>query len=274
MIGRAGDDMLDGGPGDDVVDGGGGDDRYFIALDAGHDIIKQSSAAVGDQDVIELAVGIVESDIRLFVDAYGGSYFLQIRGELAATINVDPSAPVLPGLRFADAKGWLSERWQEAGLMLSGTSMSDELYGASAADVLYGFDDWDWLEGGDGDDTLVGGRGDDGLAGGRGSDWYRFSPGDGDDVVYIDRGSGDDTDVIDLTEGFSAASMDVDAANGAIVLSFSGLADTVVLYAEADLRCLRAHTPSGPRRSISTPPVWWTCSCRKPAWTRSPCSSA
>ena len=66
---------------------------------------------------------------------------------------------------------------------LRGSSAGDSLYGAAGNDTLQGGAGNDSLSAGDDDDLVEGGVGNDLLVGSGGNDTYRFSLGDGQDVV-------------------------------------------------------------------------------------------
>ena len=66
---------------------------------------------------------------------------------------------------------------------LDGGSDNDDLFGGAEDDTLIGGPGNDDLEGEDGDDVLEGGIGNDDLIGGFGEDIFKFSSGEGDDVI-------------------------------------------------------------------------------------------
>lgn len=63
---------------------------------------------------------------------------------------------------------------------------NDDLIGGSGNDAVSGDAGNDSLYGSQGDDILSGGRGDDIVVGGAGNDTFRFSRGDGNDIVFDD----------------------------------------------------------------------------------------
>lgn len=73
---------------------------------------------------------------------------------------------------------------------LNGGADSDQLVGGDDNDTLDGGEGDDKLVGDDGDDVLIGGKGSDQLQGGKGYDTYRFSAGDGVDVIRDEDGQG------------------------------------------------------------------------------------
>ncbi|MFZ5557165.1 MAG: VCBS domain-containing protein [Pseudomonadota bacterium] len=74
--------------------------------------------------------------------------------------------------------------------ILYGGPGKDQLVGGDGNDTLRGDDGNDKLLGEAGDDTLIGGKGSDQLQGGAGNDTYRFSVGDGVDVIRDEDGQG------------------------------------------------------------------------------------
>jgi Ca2+-binding RTX toxin-like protein len=70
--------------------------------------------------------------------------------------------------------------------LMVGGSTSDAMTGGDGIDVLTGDGGDDDLYGGAGDDTISGGRGNDHLVGGAGSDIFKYSRGDGEDIVFDD----------------------------------------------------------------------------------------
>ena len=73
---------------------------------------------------------------------------------------------------------------------ISGGGGNDFLVGLNGADALDGGSGNDNLYGGEGSDILTGGEGVDRLYGGKGDDTYRFSAGDGIDLIYDTDGQG------------------------------------------------------------------------------------
>ncbi|MGB3407200.1 MAG: hypothetical protein WBA67_06865, partial [Jannaschia sp.] len=67
--------------------------------------------------------------------------------------------------------------------LISGGAVRDRIYGGNGNDVLLGGDGNDFIKGGSGRDTISGGAGNDKLFGGDGSDVFRFSSGDGSDMI-------------------------------------------------------------------------------------------
>lgn len=95
---------------------------------------------------------------------------------------------------------------------ISGGINSDRLYGMGGHDELYGYGANDYIEGNSGNDRIIGGIGDDELNGGTGFDYYRYSAGDGNDVIT-------DTDEDD---GFKAGRINHFSASGDLVTQING----------------------------------------------------
>ena len=111
--------------------------------------------------------------------------------------------------------------------LLDGGEGNDQLYGRDGDDVIYGGAGNDQLFGGAGINTLAGGAGDDLLYGGGsgGADHYRFSLGDGHDVISDSGGS----DSLSFSSPITAS--DVLSARNAndLVLTISDTDESVTL---------------------------------------------
>ncbi|OQW63987.1 MAG: hypothetical protein A4S17_00305 [Proteobacteria bacterium HN_bin10] len=84
---------------------------------------------------------------------------------------------------------------------LSGGDDNDIVIGDSGHDTVFGDAGADLVEGNGGNDIVAGGRGDDRVVGGTGNDLYRFSRGDGRDVVLDDYAANTTTEeVFDPTD--------------------------------------------------------------------------
>jgi len=170
-------DTIEGGLGDDILSGAGGNDTYVYTRGDGRDIILDSSTSTGDTlvlggitaDQVVLARGPA-NDLELIilesVPGAGDGGRIQLVDALAS------GAYGVDRIVFADLTEWL--RADFATLLLEGqaTDLGDRLIGSSGAD------------------TLDGGLGNDQLEGGLGDDTYRFTRGDGADVV-LDTGGAD-----------------------------------------------------------------------------------
>ena len=99
---------------------------------------------------------------------------------------------------------------------LMGGEGDDLITGGGGADRLKGGFGRDTLDGGDGADKLIGGRGDDELTGGGGEDSFFFSK--GADVVMDFDPLADQI----VSDGASAASLNIDDSDLGAVVSFDG----------------------------------------------------
>ena len=101
------------------------------------------------------------------------------------------------------------------------TQGSDRLEGGNGDDILAGNGGDDELYGGNGADILYGGTGDDFLRGDDGSDIYRYSSGDGADIIKDDGAF--DTDRIEFLDyNFADAVFSQFANTGDLLIEFGG----------------------------------------------------
>ncbi len=190
LRGEAGNDALNGGNGDDVLRGGDSDD--VLRGGAGNDLMD----------------GQLGADTASFSDATNGvTVSLAIAGEQNTGQGIDR----LLGLGS-----------------LEGSAFNDSLVGNGDANRFRGGGGNDTLDGGDGDDVLLGEAGDDTLLGGNGFDTTRFaspvtvdlllgtaSGAEGNDTLSsIEAAGGSDgndvlrgNDVANLLEGSSGADL-------------------------------------------------------------------
>ena len=146
LIGRAGNDTLDGGDGNDTLRGGGGEDRMTGGV--GDDTYSVDNA--GDE-VVEMADGGIDT-----VATNLASYTLGAHVE---------------NVQFFGTRG-----------IGYGNELDNILRGGAGSDTLFGGDGNDMLVGGIGNDVLNGGAGEDKMDGGTGDDTYRVDDA-GDEVV-------------------------------------------------------------------------------------------
>nr|WP_316640417.1 calcium-binding protein [uncultured Roseateles sp.] len=176
--GLAGNDTLDGGKGSDTLEGGLGDDRYVGGLgndtfvfgrgDGADLIVANNAPGAGEVDTIRFGADIREADLALsFVagENGGGTLVVSIVGTADVLRFERSSGQSLPRIEFADGLVWSPE------------VLKSRIFEQSATDGD------DTLVGDDGINTFFGRRGNDYLEGRGGNDIYRFSRGDGQDVV-------------------------------------------------------------------------------------------
>jgi len=194
LLGRSGDDTLRGGAGDDTMAGGGGTDVYEFGLGDGEDYITNGWGGYGD--TLRLSVPSDWSQLSLLKQ--GDDLMVRLSTRDVVTIR----SSEIEFIEFSDGVVWDrgvwmahtqygSEQSDNANALYSyqsnvidGKGGSDSITGsASYADTLIGGSGRDTLSGSGGDDDLSGGVGRDLLVGGDGADIYRFSRGDGADVI-------------------------------------------------------------------------------------------
>jgi Ca2+-binding RTX toxin-like protein len=236
---RSGDDVLAGGTGDDVLIGGGQNDTYEFARGDGQDIIREydswNGAYSGEADRIRFGPGILPSDVVVTQLDTGNDLRLTIAGT-SDSITID-NAISDPAQRVEQVIFENGTVWTFGDLMLRATAAttgSDSIYGSELADTLSGGAGNDTLDGRGGDDDLRGGEGNDLLSGGFGNDTYRFSRGDGQDVIqefnhWNTQYSGIDRIVFEA--GIAPEDIVVSQADSAndIVLSIAGTQDRITL---------------------------------------------
>jgi Ca2+-binding RTX toxin-like protein len=87
-----------------------------------------------------------------------------------------------------------------AGSVYEGTPDNDSIPGSDGDDKISGLGGDDSLAGAGGNDLLIGGTGNDNLQGNAGSDTYRYTQGDGNDVIDDESPSTTDIDVLRLVD--------------------------------------------------------------------------
>lgn len=228
LLGSEGDDQLDGGDGDDVLDGGAGNDTlrgtggantYRFGRGYGQDFVDESRYNNGTVvNTLEFLAGVAPSDLRFSrVDA-GTDLRVAIDGTAdAITVNnfflygtTRSGFNPVQQFRFADGTTWDLEDIRQAAF-----------HGTSGDDVIQGSNENDVLEGGAGADL---------LAGGQGSDTYRFSRGDGADVVVDDPGyEAGATDVLSFGADIAASQIWLRQVGGDLEVSLIGTGDRVTV---------------------------------------------
>jgi Ca2+-binding RTX toxin-like protein len=246
LIGGVGNDTLDGGSGNDRLEGGIGDDTYIFT--GGQDVLRES----GGTDVLRFGAGITFNQVASGLMKSGDDLVLQVDGgpdqvtltnfflggdAVIETIEFETGGQ-LTSDQIYGAFG-LSEPTPASGFSqtVEGTPGDDSsLDGSASADLIQGFngDDAlsggagnDRLEGGNGHDTLSGGLGADTLIGGRGNDTYRFSSGDGQDVIDNVGGGHDTLRFEDIT--FNQVASGLMKSGNSLVLQVSGGSDSVTI---------------------------------------------
>ena len=236
--GRGGNDVLAGGTGNDVLSGSGGNDTYLFGRGDGADTVREYTNGFngwGGTDSIKLGDDIAAADIVVSQGPGGWNLVLTIAGTsdsitLEGTVNSSDSRVEM--VRFADGTVWT-----HADLMtkaLTPTSGDDNFWGDGSTETLSGGAGNDVIDGRGGNDLLIGGAGNDVLYGSGGDDTYRFSRGDGDDIIreYINGFSGwGGTDTIEFAAGIAPSDVVVSQANSGwnLILTIAGTTDRILV---------------------------------------------
>ena len=168
LLGNVGDDILIGGGGDDYLHGGAGADS--LSGGAGQDLLAFDAAdlAIGVHGGADLDIGLVTSDDAISIDiaAHGLEYIFSGGGN--DSISTSAALAIV-----ADGGGGNDT--------LRGTAYNDFLSGGLGADSLTA---------GDGDDTIMSGEGADFVSAGAGNDLLSLTT--DDFAVGVDGGDGYD----------------------------------------------------------------------------------
>ncbi len=241
LDGSTGNDIIVGGAGNDTMIGTGGNDIFRIGPNEGNDIVRDYGDwwnGYGGNDQIELAAGILPSDVTVSQANSGSDLVLTFAGGGTVTIQstINDSGNRIEQVVFDNGT-----IWTHADLMTratAATSGNDSFYGGYDNDTLSGGAGNDYLDGRTGNDILIGGTGTDTMIGSAGNDTYRFGIGDGQDTVQEYgqwwNGSGG-TDVVELGAGITAADVTVGTTDsgGSYVLYIGGGDDRLTLTGAA-----------------------------------------
>lgn len=192
QAGRSG----DGGDNDVIV----GNDFFneLIQLNAGDDLVYGSLGL----DVIRGGDGIDTLDYS------SESISAALQVDLAAGVTLEISG----GVNKDTISGFEN---------IVGTSLNDELLGSASANSLIG---------GLGDDQLQGRAGDDVLDGGEGSDTYRFSLGDGVDVIReVDIDNQADSDTVYIDSAIDSQDVVFKRIDNDLQISYGNFGDSITI---------------------------------------------
>ncbi|HEX8224132.1 MAG TPA: tandem-95 repeat protein, partial [Allosphingosinicella sp.] len=158
LHGRLGGDIIAGGAGADRAEGGGGSDVYRFARGDGQDVVLDSEGT----DTIEFGELILPTDIVVMQSRDGANLILKLKeSDQRITIENALGTGRIETIRFHNGT-----EWTQADLLgRLATGLDDVITGDSDANILRG------------------GFGNDVLSGGGGADIYRYSRGDGRDVI-------------------------------------------------------------------------------------------
>ncbi|QDX80628.1 hypothetical protein B9N43_04830 [Denitratisoma sp. DHT3] len=225
LLSGAGADDLDGDQGNDVLAAGAGNDIYRFGRGGGQDVIDQSTAGLGDVDVLRFASDVLPSDVIIFRDEHDLYMEIADTGDLMILKSwYDAGTVRLSAVEFGDGTAWTTADLDGENILTRaidaevsefvGTAGDDELRGLSTREPWnHQFsgdfrDEFDiHLFGEAGDDTLYAGNGAYTLTGGAGSDTYVFGRGDG--WSRVDQQGADEggTDIVRM--GYEVAPADV-----------------------------------------------------------------
>jgi Ca2+-binding RTX toxin-like protein len=245
LIGDAGDDILTGGDGidslfggagNDTLSGGAGDDYYVVGEGSGSDTIIEES---GNMDRLFFGGGLV-STLAEFSFANGNHQDLLIsfagRIETVTIIGYfdGGGTATVEKVAFADGVAISQRQIRDAVYATLATPGNEAITGFSVATTLIGLAGNDILTGRGGDDILIGGAGDDVLSGGGGNDVYRFTAGDGHDIVreYSDGFNGwGGADTLEFGAGIAPGGVAISQADNGwdLVLTVTATGESVTL---------------------------------------------
>ncbi len=199
--------------------------------------VLQMKAGVLPNDVIlrrigdDLLVGFEGTTDQLTVESHFASVFvrfLSFSGRFLPTYQIEQ-------IQFADGTIWNTPAILNQLTDLVGTTAADILRGNARDNTIQGLGGNDWLESFGGNDGLEGGTGNDTLLGGNGSDTYRFTRGDGADVLEDDYGTGSDLNTIQFSVGIAPTDLTLQGnTSGNLVIRINGTIDQLTLDSYLD----------------------------------------
>ena len=231
LNGGNGNDSLDGGAGNDSLNGGAGNDVYTWNLGDGDDLITDDvySGGPGVVNRLFFGPGIMPSDVTSEVVSVSSDYLkfvIRQNGVVSGSVIVNYWAYNYSGpqhrdtwrIEFADGGRYYPDELPTFGNdILTGTEESDSFYGYAGNDTLIG---------NGGSDVLTGGLGNDLMVGGLGNDEYRFSRGDGRDII-IESSETNSNNVVVLGAGILPSQINVIRSENSLGL-FDQLSDSTL----------------------------------------------
>ena len=201
-------------------------------------------------DVLQMTAGVVPGDVtasrvgdNLLLSINGTSDQLTVQSHFASVLVTERfflSSRVLntyqiEQIQFADGTIWNTTAITNQLTDLVGTEAADILRGNARNNTIQGLGGNDWLESFGSDDVLDGGVGNDTLLGGSGSDTYRFTRGDGADVLEDDQGAGNDLNTIQFSAGIAPTDLTMQGnTSGNLVIRINGTTDQLTLDSYLD----------------------------------------
>ncbi|KQU80611.1 MULTISPECIES: S-layer family protein [unclassified Rhizobacter] len=225
-------DTLIGGAGNDTLTGGKGNDQYQFNPGDGQDVIASTSDSDATRvDTLRLGTGLSPDRLSFSSTGSGGTSLLirfadstdQITVEnfLSGDKTANNYSP-LQRITFADDATQLKAADILAALY-GGTAGADNQHGTGGNDSITGLAGNDVIDARAGNDTLVGGAGDDTLNGGTGNDDYRYTRGDGNDLIKLqnDTSSGK-LNTLHFSAGIVAADVTLTRSGSSLLIGITG----------------------------------------------------
>ncbi len=173
-------DTLTGSKGNDQLFGCGGNDVYRYSLGDGSDVITDSAGT----DQIEFSAEILAADVKLRRDAQNNLIITVKDGSIITVKNAfDTSGNFTTG-SIESIKFLGGITWDAAKIMEEVNKPSEPVI-----NIVNGTASSETLMGSSGDDVVIGGKGNDQLNGYAGNDIYRYSSGDGNDIIIDSAGT-------------------------------------------------------------------------------------
>ena len=201
----AGQDTITGGLGNDTLYGGEGSDTYLFSKGDGQDMICEYDATGTGIDTITFGPGITKDDLTVTRRDYDLIVSLNSTDSITLQNWYCGNEYKIDTLEFNDGTS-MTRAEIESMAVVRGTDADNCLSGFDTGEVFDAAAGNDYIYGYGGNDTIAGGIGSDYLDGGDGSDTYRFSVGDGSDIVD-DNGMEGATDTIEFLGSISKESI-------------------------------------------------------------------
>jgi len=268
LSGDAGNDSLWGGKGNDTYLFGRGsgndvithddpvtDDFYNDTIILGAGLTQDAVEILGGGPYnTDLVLKIKETGETLTISGWSGGSWGQVKqivfadGTILTPADIAQRNIVITGTEGNESLvGWYDFKMTVYGLggddtfsvfnkdvLFDGGAGNDQILGGSGNDTLLGGEGDDYIADSGGNNIITGGPGNDTMGGSEGSDIFRYSIGDGSDV--IDR---DDSDILEFGPGITADSFELlgEGANEsrALVFRFAGTGETIRLMYPYDM---------------------------------------
>lgn len=232
IYGDTGNDTIDGNDGDDLLVGDDGVDT--LRGDAGSDTYEWTTGDDGDT-INDDDDSLIDTDVLNLTNvASTGAVLTRVGNDLKVTIGSDVLTVTnrfhsvengygIEAISFSDGVTWNLQDILAKTFSI-GTGSGETLSGSAYNDNIDGKGGNDTLNGNNGDDLLVGGTGVDTMNGGIGNDLYRWTTGEGNDILNDSQQSLTDVDTLEL--------LNVNSNNLELIKSGSDLQVKVLSTAE------------------------------------------